>query len=330
MLDKGPHDFNLDFYTPPVIEEMTRSVIEFQRTFASSSQKKIERYAKLLMEARDEDTQDFRVAKPAKLIPPYFVNYESGSWQELNRTIWESAANLDDSSSIMPILACDYVESPDFVIILLKQCLEKFNGCFLWLNNFPEQVVSKEKILGLLEILRSKPNDKLVFNLYGGYLSVILLKKGLNGFSNGVGYSESRNFHDLQAAGGPPPRYYMPKLHRYLSREEAQILINSSPDGFYKCNCIICRKATRNKHVVIDDLDYHDLMKHFVLARYNDINFFANHNLNEIIQDLETTINYFDSTSFAKIANVVSNSRYINLSVSHLVTWAESLRESTN
>lgn len=78
-------------------------------------------------------------------------------------------------------------------------------------------------------------------NLYGGFFSICMYHAGLWGFNNGLGYSESRDWPQLEATGAAPARYYVPRLHAYLPVGTAQALIEVEPE--FRCPCVVCEPS---------------------------------------------------------------------------------------
>ena len=74
-------------------------------------------------------------------------------------------------------------------------------------------------------------------NLYGGYLSVLMMGRGLAGLNHGIGYSESRDRADSPNRA-PPTRYYVPALREFLTVPNAQPVIDYLPEE-WACDCLV-------------------------------------------------------------------------------------------
>src|SRR5205823_1445919 len=101
-----------------------------------------------------------------------------------------------------------------------------------------------------------------VYNMYGGYLSLLLHHFGLAGVASGLGYSESRRARDLRRGGGPvSPGYYLPLVHSLVPQRLADEVVNVAGDAA-ACRCYPCEKAG-----AVQRLDDDGLMLHYLLAK---------------------------------------------------------------
>ena len=132
---------------------------------------------------------------------------------------------------------------------------------FFWVPGFDERAKSIAELRSLRTTVSALSGRRKLMNLYGGYFSILLGKVGLAGFNNGLGYSESRDWPTLDATGAAPARYYVRKLHAYMSTAAATSLVEEDPA--FGCECSACGEGTRYPN----ELDYHQLKRHFALAR---------------------------------------------------------------
>ena len=132
---------------------------------------------------------------------------------------------------------------------------------FFWVPGFDERAKSIADLRSLRATISVLSGKRKLMNLYGGYFSILLGKVGLAGFNNGLGYSESRDWPTLDATGAAPARYYVRKLHAYMSTAAATSLVEADPA--FACQCSACDEGARRPN----ELDYHQLKRHFALAR---------------------------------------------------------------
>lgn len=133
---------------------------------------------------------------------------------------------------------------------------------FFWVGNLDERRATSEELEAFWQAISSNEQNHRLVNLYGGFFSMCLHHGGLWGFNNGLGYSEFRNWPELAATGAAPARYYVRNLHMYLPPAQAQQIIDL--DSFFACTCETCSAVGAS---AILGLGYHDLKKHFALAR---------------------------------------------------------------
>ncbi len=168
-----------------------------------------------------------RDLKPAAVIAPYFFidgdRYED--WLNLNiDLINKTKVYLSGSNSEMPIMA-QLVISKE--IIRDKEKREKvisaysavaINGVLIWVDGLAEDEALESDLRIFVDIIVAlKQSGKYVFNLYGGYLSILLtkIKNGLDGLCHGLEYGESR-FVVPVGGGVPISKYYFFPVHKRL------------------------------------------------------------------------------------------------------------------
>ena len=135
----------------------------------------------------------------------------------------------------------------------------------VWVSGFEEANRPELDLSQYAQTLRgATENGKRVFALYGGFFSVLLSAYGLVGSSHGIGFSEHRDWRELPSSGAPPARFYVPRLHRYMQPDEADLLYSADPT-LVECGCPEC--AGRSPV----ELDYHQLMRHSVRCRATEI-----------------------------------------------------------
>lgn len=274
---RGSATFDPAFYNQSVVTELVTEVVERQRTYAGHAQavkQKLDRYAALLAEAMQQQgapPPTKNISQPYTVLAPYFaVSGTSDPWWGVMEKVWTAAARLSQPGEITPVLCLDGrpKENADGVAALaellpmLPSALS--SKAFFWITDFDERKVSESQLRKLWNVIAAQPESSQLVNLYGGFFSICMRHAGLHGFGNGLTYSESRAWPALASTGAAPPRYYVRDLHVFMPQAVAAIL--ESVDPYFVCPCDACVdwRATGQS---IASLPYHDLKRHFALAR---------------------------------------------------------------
>lgn len=314
LTDDGAN-FDTAFWTPEVVDEMVREVIRRQRDYASNGpavQSKLDRYAALLAEAMAEQGEQ-RPARETKapfcVLAPYFaVSGTDDPWWQVMLSVWDSCSALPEPENIIPVLcvdgrpqkAVDGVTTLETLLPLVPASLS--SACFFWITNFDERKASEEQLRHLWRVVAEYPSDRSLINMYGGFFSICLGYAGLAAFGNGLTYSEFRDWPALNATGAAPPRYYVRDLHAFLSPAVAASL--AAADDSFNCPCSACTdwRATGQS---IASLPYHDLKRHFALARRWEMDTIENSTPDEVAAALR---NAKDRLDIARNNNIVLRS----------------------
>jgi len=86
-----------------------------------------------------------------------------------------------------------------------------------------------------------------VYNAHGGFLSALLAKKGMTGFSHGIGYGESKDVIPVVGVTVPTVNYHLPPLHVKVPILEVQRALDAlkvtDADEFHAkiCDCTVCK-----------------------------------------------------------------------------------------
>jgi hypothetical protein len=248
---------------------------------------KYQRYARLAHQAQ-HGAAEFQERSPEGrppsfiLAPYFFFGSFNDPWWPINESILNACVGDPNAHEVSPVLAV-------LTTGLLGQALDRLpsglaSTTFFWINGFDERSAAEVELRTLAETVESHSSERRLVNLYGGFFSVCLAKVGLWGFNNGLGYSEARSWPDLPATGAAPARYYVPNLHSYLSAAVAQQLIDADP--WFACDCPVCLDAGSRVPVVRLGQRYHDLKRHFALARHNEVMFVDQSSHQELVAQL--------------------------------------------
>lgn len=129
-------------------------------------------------------------------------------------------------------------------------------GVWLWFNGFDELEAPLDDLVAFRGLVQSLASKMQVFNLHGGYFSLLLTHDGLSGISHGVGYGERKEVAQVIGEAAPTVRYYLPPIWKRIGVPDVQrcfayLGIKTPADFFSKvCGCTIC------KGVIGTDLDH--------------------------------------------------------------------------
>jgi hypothetical protein len=311
------------FFTDHVVQEMTDSVIDHQRSYANRAtgvEQRIDRYRKLLATAQNRAAEDVprKTSPPAFVLAPYFAarNVEHDPWWGVTKAVWRRCASLANPGGISAVVA---LASPSLLIPAMAQVPESLSSTrFFWITDFDERRVPIEDLVALWRAveLAAKPDRRLV-NMYGGFFSVCLQKAGLWGFNNGLGYSESRAWPELTSTGAAPPRYYIRDLHAYAPPAVAQLLVEA--DRSFECPCDVCEESRAAGSSIVG-MSYHALKQHFALSRSWECQL--------VSESTGTMISDHLRHSRARYREVVQLlPPRVRIHVNHLLTWADTITE---
>lgn len=233
---------------------------------------------------------------PSFLVPPYFPFRRVGDpWYALSLRLADRALALkEEGDRIAPIvlLAREVLgDHAQVAQILSDYGGRAFDGALVWVNDFHEEWEPKARLQGLMTLVQGLAGmGRPVFKLFGGYFSVLLFAKGLNGFSCGLGYGSSKNAYAYGGGGGKSnPKFYVQRLHRSLELGDAERLLRAYPD--LRCACKICRNVYGT-----DMNKFPEMMKpgrcqsHFLNARRAETRTFLADGLEKCLRDMEPTI----------------------------------------
>lgn len=277
-------NFDPSFYSASVVREVVESLVEFQRNYADRAagiEKKLNRYSGLLAEALGSHAEGQRRTPnaPSFVLAPYFaVRRVGGPWWKVNERVWEACLALPDAHRVSPVLC---VSEVDQLAIALERCPAELSATrFVWVTGFDERRVATEALVELQRAAEEYSGRYQLVNLYGGFFSICLGHAGLWGFNNGLGYSESREWPQLTSTGAAPARYYVRDLHLFLPAVTAEALIES--DGSLSCPCVVCDGRSS-----VSDLGYHELKRHFALARQWELQLAEELDVEDLVYHLE-------------------------------------------
>lgn len=126
-------------------------------------------------------------------------------------------------------------------------------GAWLWLDGLDELGATIDQLQIVRRIVTELGKHMKVYNLHGGYFSMLLAHDGLTGISHGVGYGERKQIAQVIGAAAPQVRYYLPPIRKRVGVPDIQRCFPdvgiSSPSDFFErvCDCQICRGVIGDK-----------------------------------------------------------------------------------
>lgn len=308
--------FPPDFYSDNVCREMVGSMVSFQRQYGGRAEQitaKLDRYRKLLEKATGDSSateRDDEKRGPTYVLCPYFaVQSFSDEWWGVMGRVWNAAWQLDNPETISPVVSMSNVSLLRDAIDSVPNALS--STVFFWIPGFDEKRAELHKLNQLRSVVADLQDNYKLINLYGGYFSILLGKFGLFGFNNGLGYSESRDWPTLDSTGAAPARYYLRKLHAYVPTATATAIVET--DSTFACSCSVCSSGR-----LPNDLSYHELKRHFALARAWEMKDVERTDLPDLCGTLRA-----DSIRCDNLRNRLPSS--LRIPTGHLSRWAEAL-----
>jgi len=175
--------------------------------------------------------------RPKFVIAPYFyLDMQSMNWKA-----WLDL-NIEFVNISVAKSKQDYMDIPVFAQIVINKSILmnpqaikeivnaysmlKCEGYTIWVDDLNEHEATKDELGGFASLLAGLKH-KPVYNMYGGYFSILLTHKSiglLTGVSHGLEYGESRMVYPV-GGGIPVSKYYYLPLHQRLDFTKAFYLL---------------------------------------------------------------------------------------------------------
>jgi len=195
--------------------------------------------------------------EPAAVFAPYF--FVHNDWvDEGLKTAIDLATRTAALNPVVPVhavvCASDSILSNAAHMKYLIDELPKTKvaGVWLWFDGFDELDAPLDRLVAFRSITRGLSGKMEVYNLHGGYFSLLLWHDGLTGISHGVGYGERKPVAQVIGAVAPTVRYYLPGISKRVGVPDIQrcfqdVGIATPADFFAKvCDCQICKGVVGN------------------------------------------------------------------------------------
>jgi hypothetical protein len=249
----------VDDFPDARLRQYAQCWVAFNQSYGQTSVEKFDKYAGRL----GEDTlQLANVQTPEAILAPYFVAHSTADpWWERSKRLFEESREAAGGFSCVRVVAAQDVYALDELLPDVPD-----PEVVVWASGLDEHKAPVAELRAYRDALRSaQARAQQVFALYGGFFSVLQASAGLTGAAHGVGFSEHREWRELPRSGAPPARFYIRRWHRYAPRDLAQTLWEADR-SLCECDCPHCDGRPPNA------MDYHDLMKHSVFCRQDEIN----------------------------------------------------------
>ena len=315
--------------------ELVRHVLQFQVS-VSATQRSLERIRSVIGEPVSQPIQ------PEFLVPPYFFFKSTNDpWYNTNLELLSTATQVASEYElpIFPIVCMskNLLVQEEMLQLVFEQ-YSGHDGVILWINSLNEQSITSEEGRGLVELIRAFKSSKMtVYNLYGGYLSALLIHKGLDGFSCSVAYGESKKIDAPTGGGGRPIRYYEPRLHtmirpidamnfyrdpaslRLLTHQcpfcqELRKCINQASSTAEKRNCVTEFFNIDRKPIPDEALNWRTSREHFMETRASEMNEISSSSIKQLSQSLQQAYKSYTHSDFSNISPV---------DINYLKVWQE-------
>ena len=255
-------------------EEFVKNVIGFQYNlvYRQVQEQGLEKYLKYVVPTNLKDVEQLH---PKFVIAPYFYldpnSADFGEWLDLNIE-FDTISNYisEQFCNNIPVFAQIVLDKSVLTnarylnTILSRYATLQCEGYTIWIDDFDEHGANQGEIRGFAEFL-SGLRDKPVYNMYGGYLSVLFTHKKLKllaGVSHGLEYGESRKVYPV-GGGIPVSKYNYLPLHQRLDFTKAFYLLESAnivdlkeanwgpSEKYYAeiCHCSQCRKVIKDEMI---------------------------------------------------------------------------------
>lgn len=277
-------------------EEFVDRVLSFQYdlVYKHVQEQDLQKYLDYVAPGQSANIPQLR---PKFLIAPYFyLDKQDPFWEEwltlnielANISIEQSKQNCNNLPVFAQVvLNKSIITDPDS----LKKVVQEYSkldckGYTIWIDDLNEHEATREELNGFVALLKEL-HQKPIYNMYGGYFSILLTHKSLSllsGVSHGLEYGESRMVYPV-GGGIPVSKYYFLPLHQRLDFTKAFYLLeyakvlNTSvenwgiSDKYYSdiCRCSQC-KAIIGKEMInfmeFESKDFYEIhRKNQVLRR---------------------------------------------------------------
>jgi hypothetical protein len=161
------------------------------------------------------------------------------------------------------VISQDVLVSDQLSKVIKEYNNTKADGLLIWIDGLEEASAGEEFLEGLISLSGSLSETKKVINLYGGYFSILLIKKNkLHGVCHGLEYGESRGV--VPVGGGiPMAKYYFYPLHQRIRFTDfIKILKQKGWDKNIEdfkssvCDCNICNDGNIAKYGITRPIKY--------------------------------------------------------------------------
>ncbi len=262
---------------------------QFNLVYDHINQNDLKKYLDYVVQGQSSNIPQLR---PKFLIAPYFYlnpqNSDFDKWLELNidflkMAIAKAKKDFSGIDVFGQIVLTKSVLLDRALFSKVANAYHQINcsGFTIWIDDLNEHEASIEELTGFVDFLKQmKLNNTPVYNMYGGYFSVVLAHKEiglLHGVSHGLEYGENRKVYPV-GGGIPVSKYYYYPIHQRMDFTDAFYLLLhagivdlnkdnwGSTDKYYSqiCKCEQCKKVMQKdmlNFVEFESRDYYEIKR---------------------------------------------------------------------
>jgi hypothetical protein len=279
--------------------------------------------------------------RPRFLIPPYFLYTPirgggASITNDLNSRILQYCWNNREKwGDIFPAVLIRKESLENDFIDAVVQAVRRFDfpGYCIWVEDFDERFATCEQISGLIRLTQAlSEGEREVVMLYGGFFSLLLKYFGATCVCHGLAYGEARTLAAAaqQGSGPAPVRYYVLELHRFLTLDDALVVLRARPDLI--CSCRICQRVIGNDPERVTHFSNEEALAemHFLYNRLQERRMIATATLEQAIQSLQWTLTLNDDiadiTKRFKVRGGYEERPIVD--PAYIQSWATALQEA--
>lgn len=193
---------------------------------------------------------------PSAVFSPYFYipadNVStSAQWEDVCLRIIDTfgALQLPRPKHAVLCLARRVLKDRDRLSRILNRVIASgCDACWLWFSTLKEEDITVAEMNNLVLLIKqAKGRGFPLWNMHGGFLSALLNKHGLSGFSHSIGYGESKDVLPVSGGAVPTVAYHYNPLHVRSSVPDIERAFSSigvyNAASFHEtvCDCVICK-----------------------------------------------------------------------------------------
>lgn len=336
-----------DFDNKISMDTFTDRVLSFQYdlVYQHINEQDLQKYLDYVAPNQSSNLPQLR---PKFLIAPYFyLDTQCMCWKDwlrLNTEFVRLSVQKSTNEYKLPVFAQIVISKS---ILLDANALNKTiqaystlecDGYTIWIDDLNETEANMSVLIGFIKLLKSL-KSKPVYNMYGGYFSILLTHKSLgllNGVSHGLEYGESRMVYPV-GGGIPVSKYYYMPLHQRLDFTKAFYVlvyfgaIDPSKDNwgdskkYYNsiCKCSQCKSVIKDEminFIEFESREFYEIQRknqtlrrkkassdtrqnclyHYLLCKMKEFNNVKNETLSTLLKELTDNREYYKSCESLK------------------------------
>lgn len=269
------------------------------------------------------------ITTPRVVVPPYlyFRVIGNGAY-DYSLECARYVANQDVPCPVQPVICCPPSALGEEEVRQIASDYREFDRLFVWIDDLRERDVHSRELERVRRLLRTlSQNTARIESLYGGYMLMLAEGDGLDAVSHGILYTQHKSVGLTPGGGGPPERFYIPRIHQFRSLSQTDYILQREPE--LMCDCQICEERMGgDPDRIIEYADNPELLRrHFLRVRRREADRVPEFDLDRETERLERTYDRFHD-SLRDLPNpdaISSESRMPGLN--YLTSWADGFDE---